>query len=169
MTSSEYEAFVLSFVKGRVIDWLILLKLKTIQTYFVRSNAAVDSVNYFEKRFLRNIIVWIIVRLKTFESAKRFMHESFLRFLRKEVRLQMLRPEILLVPAVTSLNVALLRVTVLRDAHLRVAVLRAGLLRVAVLSEDQLRVAVLRDDGPTFARFVTTKMRPTVLCKVSQP
>ncbi len=46
-------------------------------------------------------MVWIIFDPKTFESEKRFMHESFLRFLRVGVCWGMLQPEF--VPPVTSL------------------------------------------------------------------
>ncbi len=50
-------------------------------------------------------MVWIIFHPKTFESVKRFGNESFLRSLWVVVQaLQIMRPEMCLVPAVTSLN-----------------------------------------------------------------
>ncbi len=62
--------------KGQVIDWKILPKLMTIKTDLVRSTAAVDNTNYFEKRipFLSNM-VWIVFHPKTFETEKGFMHD----------------------------------------------------------------------------------------------
>ncbi len=50
-------------------------------------------------------MVWKVFHPKTFESQKRFMHEPYLRFVRVGVGSRMLRPEIKLVPAVTSLNI----------------------------------------------------------------
>ncbi len=55
------------------------------------------------KDFLQGIMV--LVSPKKIKSEKRFMHASFLRILRVGVRTRMLRPEMWLVPAVTSLNV----------------------------------------------------------------
>ncbi len=73
----------------------------TIKALLVRSTAAVDVVEtILRKDSLRSTMVWIIFHSKMFESETRFMHESLFRLLRVGVCLQMLRPEMWLVPSV---------------------------------------------------------------------
>ena len=59
----------------------------TAKTYLGRSITAVDNVNYFLERIPFKV-TWLgfVFTPKTSYSDKRFMHESFLSFLRVVVR-----------------------------------------------------------------------------------